>query len=125
MIQYVEEVIQKAGNDMDNLMIADIEVDNTSSRRAFEVQGFREQDASKIQLKYGDTWKDYNTATPDTCVLFSQSCLPFARRRSAVRRYTAPPSSLSLGAFPWSLHNRRNGTRRSARTHWFASTAHE
>jgi hypothetical protein len=72
MIQYVEEVIQKAGNDMDKLIIADIEEDNTSSRRAFEVQKFQEQDPSKIQVKYGDTWEDYSTATPDKCVLVSK-----------------------------------------------------
>ena len=72
MIQYVEEVIQKAGNDMDKLIIADIEEDNTSSRRAFEVQGFETQDSAKIQVKYGDGWEDYSTATPDKCVLVSK-----------------------------------------------------
>eukprot|EP01046_Picozoa_sp_COSAG06_P046697 COSAG06_NODE_6656_length_2839_cov_3.733577_1_plen_373_part_00 len=72
MIQYVEEVIQKAGNDMDKLIIADIEEDNTSSRRAFEVQGFQQQDSAKIQVKYGDTWGAYSAATPDECVLVSK-----------------------------------------------------
>jgi hypothetical protein len=72
MIQYVEEVIQKAGNDMDKLILADIEEDNTSSRRAFEVQGFQQQDSAKIQVKYGDGWEDYSTATPDKCVLVTK-----------------------------------------------------
>ena len=56
-------------NPMDKLIIADIEEDNTSSRRAFEVQGFQQQDSAKIQVKYGDGWEDYSTATPDKCVL--------------------------------------------------------
>ena len=55
-----------------SVIIADIEVDNTSSRRAFKVQGFQEQDASKIQVKCGDAWEDYSTATPDKCVLVSK-----------------------------------------------------
>ena len=69
MIAYVEEVVEKAGNDMDKLIMADIECDNTSSRKAFEAQKFEETDATKITVKCDDKTMPWKPATDNKCVL--------------------------------------------------------
>jgi hypothetical protein len=59
LLEYVEYVIKKSDGELDSLVVADIEEDNTSSRRAFEAQGFHVV-TTPVKLKYEEAFEPYN-----------------------------------------------------------------
>jgi hypothetical protein len=58
LLEYVEHVINKSDGELDSFVVADIEEDNTSSRRAFEGQGFQEV-TTPVKFKYETEWEPY------------------------------------------------------------------